>query len=449
MSSSNIHRNNDLTGRNLFRSAELFGRGQRVITGGNARLTIFQRPHPIYFTKGIGVHLVDVDGNTYLDFLNNFTALIHGHGCRPVLDRLHHQLEMGISFSGPTELEVEFAELLCDRVPYFDQVRFVNSGTEAVMYTIKAARALTGRLKIAKLEGAFHGGYDAIEVSLDSAPSNWGPRSVPNAIPYSAGISESLAADTVVLPFNEIGATREILERNRDKLAAVIIDILPQRAGLVPIDPTYLAFLREFTARHGIVLISDEVMSFRLSYRGGISRFGFEADLCAFAKIIGGGLPIGAVGGPSRFMLPFDSTNGKPLVPQAGTFSANPMSMAAGIATMQSLSEQSFQQFEHLGEYARASLNEIFRQNRLPYSVTGMGSMFRIHLRAEAPKGYREAHAAAEQQRKMDMFVRALQDRDVIVSPTCQLCLSTPMSIDHVEEMVTGVREAAQMVEAA
>lgn len=441
--------NSNLTLRNFYRSVELFGRAQNVITGGNARLAIFQHHHPIYFAKGTGIHLVDVDGNRYLDFMNNFTVLIHGHGCQPVLDRLRDQLELGVSFSGPTELEVEFAELLCARVPYFDQIRFMNSGTEAVMYTIKAARALTGRPKIAKLEGSFHGSYDQVEVSLDSAPANWGSQSAPSGIPYSTGMSESVVADTVVLPFNELRASREILEANKDRLAAVLIDILPQRAGLVSIDPCYLAFLREFTARHGIVLISDEVMSFRLSYRGGITRFGFEADLCAFAKILGGGLPIGAVGGPSRFMLPFDSTNGKPLVPQAGTFSANPMSMAAGIATMQCLSEQNFQRLDDLGEYARSSLTEMFRQQRLPYSVTGMGSMFRIHLRPEAPKDYREAYAAPEQQERMGMLIWALQERGVIVSPTCQLCLSTPMSTDHIDEMVTSVREAAQMLEVA
>ncbi|TIR02606.1 MAG: aspartate aminotransferase family protein [Mesorhizobium sp.] len=448
MSSTKIVLNGSSNGRNLSRSMELFGRGQRVITGGNARLPVFQRPHPIYMAKGTGVHLVDVDGNRYIDFLNNFTTLIHGHGYPPLLDRLRGQLDLGVSFGGPTELEVEFAELLCDRVPYFDQIRFMNSGTEAVMYTIKAARALTGRQRIAKLEGGFHGSYDPVEVSLDSAPANWGSLSAPSGIPYSTGISESVLAETVILPFNELRASREILEANKDRLAAVVIDLLPQRAGLIPIDPCYLAFLREFTARHGIVLISDEVMSFRLSYRGGITCFGFEADLCAFAKILGGGLPIGAVGGPSRFMLPFDSTNGKPLVPQAGTFSANPMSMAAGIGAMQCLSEQHFQRLDDLGEYARSSLTEMFRQQRLPYSVTGMGSMFRIHLRSEAPKDYREAYAAPEQQERMGMFIWALQERGVIVSPSCQLCLSTPMSADHIDEMVASVRESAQMLEA-
>jgi len=449
MSKIKINGNTGSTRPNLIASAELFERGKRVITGGNTRLAISERPHPIYFARGTGVHLVDVDGNTYLDFLNNFTALIHGHSYRPVLDRLHHQLERGLSFSGPTELEVEFAELLCGRVPYFDQIRFMNSGTEAVMYAIKAARALTGRPKIAKFEGGFHGSYDPIEISLDSTPANWGSRSAPNAMPYCAGMSESVTADTVVLPFNELGASREILEGNKDKLAAVVIDLLPQRVGLVPMKPSYLSFLREFTARHGIVLISDEVMSFRLSFHGGITRFGFEADLCAFAKIIGGGLPIGAVGGPSRFMLAFDSANGKPLVPQAGTLSGNPMSMASGITAMQSLSEQDFQRLDDLGEYARSSLTEMFRREGLPYSVTGIASMFRIHLRSEAPKDYREAYAAPEQQEKMRMLVWALQGRGVIVSPTCQLCLSTPMSTDHVDEMVTSVRAAAQMLEAA
>lgn len=427
-------------------SAALFERGQWVIPGGNTRLTAFQKPYPMYCGKGAGTHIFDADGNRYVDFLNNFTSLIHGHAYPAVVERLRCQIEIGLSFSGPTESEVELAELLCARVPYFDQVRFMNSGTEAVMYTIKAACALTGRPKIAKFEGAYHGGYDPVEVSLDSGPDNWGEESAPNAVPLCQGVTSALISDTIVLPFNDIHATRQILEVHKDELAAVLIDPLPQRIGLVPIERFYLEFLRDFTSKHQIILITDEVMSFRLSHKGGISRFGVEADLCAFGKIIGGGLPIGAVAGPSRFMAVFDPTYGKPLVPQSGTFSANPMSMVAGIATMQGLSEETFEQLEHLGNYARATLREAFDRGGMPYCVTGMASTFRLHMHAQAPRNYREAYLVPEKQAAMAKLIRILQDNGMIVSPTCQFCLSTPMTQDHIDEMVSVVFDSIQML---
>lgn len=425
------------------RSAELFERGQRVIPGGNARLTAFQKPYPIYFSQGRGARIEDVDGNFYVDFLNNFTSLIHGHAYLPVVKQLHSQIELGVCFSGPTNREVDLAEVLCARVPYFDQVRFMNSGSEAVMYAVKAARALTGRLKIAKFEGAYHGSYDPVEASLDSGPLNWGEESAPNVVPFCQGASVS---DAIVVPFNDINATREILESHKNELAGVIIDLLPQRSGLVPIDLNYLEFLREFTSQHQIILISDEVMSFRLSYQGGISRFGFEADICAFGKIIGGGLPIGALAGRTQFMSVFDPTHGKPAVPQSGTFSANPLSTVAGVAAMQGLTERTFEHLEELGDHARASLQEAFKQDGMPYSVTGMASTFRLHIRAKAPRNYREAHLAPKEQAAMTRLVRTLQERGIIVSPTCQFCLSTPMTKEDVDEMISTVRDSLRML---
>lgn len=422
------------------RSAELFARGEHVIPGGNARFVARQTPHPIYFSHGFGPFLADVDGNHYLDFLNNHTSLIHGHSHPTTAEALHSQVDRGTSFSGPTESEIELAEVLCGRVDTFDRVRFMNSGTEAVMNAIKAARAFTGRSRIAKFEGAFHGSYDPSQASFDAGPDNWGDETAPDAVRYCHGTPAAALADTVIIPFNDLPSTAAILEKHGNDLAAILIDPLPQSIGLIPIDQCYLEFLRDYTSSHNVLLISDEVMSFRLSYEGGLRRFGIDADLYAIGKVIGGGMPIGAVAGPAKFMSVFDPSNGKPLVPQSGTFTGNPMSMVAGASAMHDFTHDACERLEELGSYARAQLNALFKRHQWPFCTTGMGSLFRIHMLAEPPRNYREAYLTLELKNKLSQFVKSLQMNGLIVSATCQFCLSTPMSQDHVDEMVEIVQ---------
>ncbi|MBM3546075.1 MAG: aspartate aminotransferase family protein [Alphaproteobacteria bacterium] len=425
------------------RSRQLHERARAVMPGGNTRSSVFESPFPLYAASGSGAWLTDVDGNRFLDFTNNFTTLIHGHAFEPVNAAILRQLPFGASFGSPTELEIELAELLCERVSWFDHVRFTNTGSEAVMMAIRAARAFTGRPKIVKCEGAYHGNYDPVEVSFDPTPENWGSNR-PSPVPYNSGTPASVLEQTVVVPFNDIAATKELLHEHAAEIACVLVDPMPARAGLVPAERAYLAFLREFTRANGMVLISDEVLNFRLSHGGAIGRFGIAADLCAFGKIIGGGLPIGAVAGKTEFMAVFDPSRGKPPVPQAGTFTANPLSMTAGIAAMRAMTPETFDRLNALGEAARQGLREAIRGAGVPGQVTGLGSLFQIKLNDRTLRSYRDQYPDAAERARLAKLVRMVRDKGVLISSTGLGALSTPMVQADIDRLVAIIGDACK-----
>lgn len=415
--------------------------------GGNTRSSVYESPFPIYAESGSGAYLQDVDGNRYLDFTNNFTTLIHGHGDEAVATAVAAQLRRGTSFGNPTESEIQLAELLCGRVPWFERIRFTNTGSEAVMMAVRAARALTGRTKVAKCEGAYHGNYDPVEVSFDSTPDNWGSNR-PAPVAYNKGTPPSVLQQTLVLPFNDLAATKELLSEEAGDVACVLLDPIPARAGLIPVDPDYLAFLRDFTRRRGIVLISDEVLNFRLSYEGALSRFGVEADMCAFGKIVGGGLPIGAVAGKVEFMSVFDPSNGKPAVPQAGTFTANPLSMVAGLTAMAAMTPAAFERLNGLGEAARSGLNAAMNHAGIRGQVTGLGSLFQIKLNDRVLRSYRDQYPDPSERAFLGRLIRVLRDNGVLISSTGLGALSTPMVAADIDRLVDTVGQALVKVAA-
>lgn len=402
-------------------------RAKKVMPGGNTRSSVYEAPFPLYLKSGKGAYVTDVDGNCYLDFQNNFTALIHGYGHRDVNAALAAQIGKGLSFANPTESEIELAEIVCERVPFFEQVRFTNTGSEAVMMAIKAARAITRRPKIAKCEGAYHGNYDYVEASFDPIPADWQTEAA-EAKAYNDGTPGSVLAEVVVIPFNDIVATERVLERHKQRLACVIIDPLPSRAGLVPVDPSYLRFLREFTTRHGILLISDEVLSFRLSYRGAIATYGIEPDLCTFGKIVGGGLPIGAVAGRAETMQVFDPSRGKPAVSQAGTFTANPLSMVAGAAAMRALTEAEIARINALGTQARSELGRALAASAAGGRVTGAGSLFCVFIGDTDVKDYASAYHTWQQRQRLSRLISFCRDEGALLSRIGLGALSTPMA---------------------
>jgi glutamate-1-semialdehyde 2,1-aminomutase len=225
-------------------SASLFSRAQRVMPGGNSRTTVYSSPYPLYAASGIGSRVTDVDGVVRLDAINNFTALIHGHAQPDVLAAAQEQIKTGICFGMPTKSEIDLAELLCDRLRSAERVRFTNSGTEAVMAAIKAARAFTRRSKIAKCEGAYHGAYDVAEVSQTAAPSNWGDLSHPRSVPVSFATPARVLDDVIVLPFNRVEESESLLRKYGPEIAGILIDPLPNRAGLISASPEFLAMIR-------------------------------------------------------------------------------------------------------------------------------------------------------------------------------------------------------------
>ena len=292
-------------------SQKMYDRALASLPGGNTRTTVFMKPYPIYAARGEGCRVWDLDGNVYIDCINNFTSQIHGHAHPALIKAATAQLALGSAFGLPTESEVDLAELLVSRLPSVEQVRFANSGTEAVMMALKAARAHTGRPKIAKCEGAYHGSYDYAEVSLDPAPEAWG-RNAPVSVAYAKGTPDNVLADVVTIPFNDAEAAVSLIREHGAGLACVLVDPMPNRAGLAPADRAYLEALRKVTREVGALLIFDEVITFRLGYRGAQGIWNIDPDLTTLGKIIGGGFPVGAIGGHRDVMAVFDPRPGKP-----------------------------------------------------------------------------------------------------------------------------------------
>lgn len=418
------------------RSAQLFKQAQSVMPGGNSRTSVFMAPHPPYAAEGEGCWITDVDGDRRLDLLNNYTSLIHGHAHPAIVSAATKRLAKGSSFPLPTPEEIELASLIVDRLPAVDSLRFTNSGSEAVMMALKAARGFTGRSKIAKFEGAYHGSYDYAEVSLASTPENWGPLAEPASVAYARGTSPNVLADVIVLPFNRPELCARLIEQHAVDLAAVIVDPVPNRVGLMPPVPGFLETLRAVTAAHGIMLVFDEVISFRVGYHGAQGYFGVRPDITSLGKIIGGGFPVGAVGGRADVMAVFDPRGGTPVVPHAGTFNANPVTMAAGLAGMRLMDEASFKKMDDLGGRLRDGLAACFKDAGVDGGVTGVGSLFKIHPTSHALVDYRSSRADQAEAARLDRVVRYLLDHGVLMSTTGLGCLSTPIAEPEVESFL-------------
>jgi glutamate-1-semialdehyde 2,1-aminomutase len=428
------------------KSAELFARAQGVLPGGNSRTTVYMAPYPPYAAAGEGCWITDVEGDRRLDCLNNYTALIHGHAHPTIVEAATRRLAQGASFPLPTPEEVDLAALLCERLPSAERVRFTNSGSEAVMIALKGARAFTGRPKIAKFEGAYHGSYDYAEVSLASTPETWGSLAAPASTAYSRGTPPAVLEDVVVLPFNHAGHAVARIEREAGHLAAVLVDPVPNRVGLIPARTEFLQALREMTRAHGIVLIFDEVISFRVGYHGAQGALGVTPDMTTLGKIIGGGFPVGAVAGRADVMSVFDPTRGgPPAAPHGGTFNANPVTMAAGLTAMRLLTPGAYARLADLGAKLRASLEDCFRQAGVPGRVTGLGSLFRLHPMDRELTDYRSTRATPAEAERLVRLVRRLMEHGVLVSVTGLGCLSTPMGDAELEGLVETFAAVLEM----
>lgn len=426
-------------------SAQLFARAQGLMPGGNTRTTVYMAPYPPYAASGEGCWVTDVEGDRRLDCLNNYTALIHGHAHPAVVQAATRRLAQGASFPLPTPEEVELAALLCARLPSADRIRFTNSGSEAVMMAIKAARAYTQRPAIAKIEGAYHGSYDYAEVSLGSTPETWGPLAAPASVAYSRGTPPAVLDDVVVLPFNHTEQAVARIEREAGRLAAVLVDPVPNRVGLMPARREFLQALRDVTRARGIALIFDEVISFRVGYHGAQGLFGVTPDLTTLGKIIGGGFPVGAVAGRADVMAVFDPTQGPPAAPHGGTFNANPVTMAAGLAAMTLLTPETFDRLDDLGAKLRASLDECFARAGVAGRVTGVGSLFRLHPMDREPIDYRSARTTPEEAARLVRIVRRLLEHGVLISTTGLGCLSSPMGDAELEGLLETFAAVLEM----
>jgi glutamate-1-semialdehyde 2,1-aminomutase len=371
------------------RSRALYEEALAVMPGGNSRTTTFFDPYPFYIQQGQGAHLQDADGIDRLDFNGNYTSLILGHAPPEVVKAVQEAAAHGLSFPGPSEHEVRLAGLLTERLPSVERVRFTNSGTEATMNAVRLARAFTGRPRIAKFEGAFHGTHDWVMVSVTPDPKAAGSRRRPKPVAWSAGIPAAVAKHVVVLPWNDPEACEAILEKEAASLAAVLVDPLLGIGGIIPPAEGFLPRLRAVTERHGILLVFDEVISFRVAPGGAQERFGVRPDLTTLGKIIGGGLAVGAFGGRRDIMEFYDPRRGGARISQGGTFNANPVTMAAGVATLNALTDDAYARLDALGDRLRGGITRMLDGTRRKGQVTGVGSLFCLHWTSGAITDYR------------------------------------------------------------
>ena len=420
-------------------SYELFRRSQSVLPGGNTRTGVFVDPFPLYIDRAEGTDLIDVDGNRRLDFINNASALILGHAHPAVVAAIREAAGRGTAYFAPTPLEVELAELLSERLPSLERLRFCSSGTEAILGAVRAARAFTGRPMIAKFEGAYHGIDDPALISyLPPLGAELGPPDRPRPVPASAGLAPGTAEQVLVLPFNDAEACAQLIGEHAGRLAAVIVDPLSTAAGLTLPEPGFLEGLRRITREHGIVLIFDEVVSFRAGAGGAQGAFGVRPDLTCLAKVVAGGTPGGAFGGRADIMALYDPTGGAPAIPQSGTYNGNPVVMAAGFATLRTMTAEAYATIRKRTRRAGEGLRHAFRQAGVPGCVVTAGSLFQLYFLPRPPRNYREA-AQDDRDRQRWLYFRLLNDGIVTRRGGN---VSLPMTDRHVDRLVEAVGAA-------
>ena len=417
-------------------SRSLHDRAVGVMPGGTTRTTTYFDPYPLYIERGEGCRVWDVDGTERIDMLGNYSSMILGHAHPKVVEAINAQAARGTGFAAANPIEVKLATLLCERVPSVDAVRFCNSGTEATMFALRLARAFTGRAKIARIEGGYHGTHDYAEVSTHPALDEAGLPEAPTPRADSIGTPEWVLANTVVLPFNNPDAAEAILRREGKHLAAVILEPIIGAGGVIPATVDFLERLRAVTREIGALLVFDEVISLRVAPGGAQQMYRVTPDLTTMGKIIGGGLPVAAFGGRADVMELLDPRR-EPNLAQGGTYNGNPLGMAAGLATMTELTPDVYEELNRKGARVCEQLTEVFASHGVPVQVNGAGSLLALHFTDRAVVDYRSV-AAADKKRMRDFFL-GLVNHGMLMAPRGMGALSTPMAEPDIQEFVDAV----------
>ena len=424
-------------------SRKLQEEAARFLPGGTTRAVHYQDPHPAFADRGEGNYVYDIDGNRYLDFMINATSLILGHAHPEIVRALQEQAARGTAFSGPTMSQIRVAQTICERVPSVDTVRFTNSGTEGTLMAVRAARAFTGRPKIAKFEGGYHGAHEYVEVSVRPAGDKLDPEG-PTPIPEYPGQPQALLDDVIVLPYNDLEESERRIRSQAGQIACVIMEAVASAFGYLPARPDFLEGIRDLTDELGIMLIFDEVQSFRVAPGGAQERFGVTPDLTAFGKIIGGGMPVGAFGGRRDIMALFDPSDGGAAITHSGTFNANPMTMVAGEVTLDHLTPDVLDRMDDLGDMARAKLRAVFDELDVPAQVTGVASLFGIHFNADEITDYRSTLRSDSDM--TSAFFMGMINEGVLLQSRCAGALSVLSTEQEIDTLVDATRTVVQRI---
>lgn len=404
--------------KNRKKSRELYEEACKYLPGGDTRTNTYFAPYPHFIDHGEGAYIYDVDGNKLLDMQNNFTSLIHGHKHGPTVKAITEQAALGSAFSSPLEKQIKLAKILTERFPSIDLIRFTNSGTEANINAMRIARAFTGRQKVVKAAGAYHGTSDIFETGR--------------------GASHNASKDLLIVPFNNIEGTRKVIEENKHDIACFLLEPVMASAGQIVADEDYLKAVRDLTSQYDILLIFDEIVTGRLSYGGAQELFGITPDLTTLGKIIGGGMPIGAFGGRADIMDMYIPKN-KVMI-HSGTFNGNAVSMAAGAAAMTDYDDNKVDYINKLGDKFKAGFLDLLRKNGLKIQINGIGSLYSILFCVHPINRYEDLSGIHENLN--EIFFRELMNRGVYISPKGMLSISTSMSEDDIDFAVSKMDES-------
>jgi len=420
-------------------SSTLFAKAKQVIPGGvNSPVRAFKSVgcEPIFIARASGSKIYDADGNAYIDYVGSWGPMILGH-CHPkVVEAIQDAARTGCSFGAPTEREITLAEMVCGAYPNIEMVRMVSSGTEATMSAIRLARGYTGRDKILKFDGCYHGHADSLLVKAGSGLATFG-------VPTSPGVPADVAKHTLTAAYNNLDEVKAMAAANQGEIACIILEPIAGNMGCVAPKAGFLEGLRALCDAEGIVLIIDEVMTgFRVAYGGAQERFGVRGDLVCLGKIIGGGLPVGAFGGKREIMEKLSPLGG---IYQAGTLSGNPLAMAAGIATLQLLQQEGFyQQIEEKSAYLCKGLQEAAAEAQVPTSLQRVGGMFCTYFQQE--EVFAMADVKPETPQIFGKFFRSMLDQGVNLAPSQYEAgfMSVAHSTDDLDRTIEAARKACK-----
>jgi glutamate-1-semialdehyde 2,1-aminomutase len=426
------------------RSSSLFQEAQKFIPGGvNSPVRAFKSVGgtPVFIDRAQGAYLYDVDGNSYIDYISSWGPLILGHAHTEVINAIVDRAQKGTSFGTPTEIETELAKLAIEMVPNIDQIRFVNSGTEACMSAIRLARGFTGKDRIIKFSGCYHGHSDSFLIQAGSGAVTFG-------YPSSPGVTQGTAKDTLLAPYNNLAYVAELLEAHQGHVAAVIIEPVAGNMGCVLPDHDFIHGLRKLCTQHEVLLVFDEVMTgFRLAAGGAQEVLGVQADIVCFGKVIGGGLPVGAFAARSEIMAYL-----APLGPvyQAGTLSGNPLAMSAGLAMLQALNRDRgvYDRLEKKSADLAAGMSSVLDKTTIDYQINRLGSMISLHFTPEPVVDF--TTAARGNNARFNAYFHGMLDRGIYLPPSAfeSYFLNDALSQADIEKTLNALDELVPALEA-